>query len=175
MVAHVRVRLSADAALSWPKSAMLYRSNQKPLIDPGIQPKLKPGMLPGGQSGVGPTKFSTEEFPGDRVRRGADRGDTSSCAACLWRDSARGDSGRRLHCNFDRRGCDGVRSAVLATVRRARLASASADRLSPVFVEHRRACLRLALEFLVFDGNRNTRNVAPAEPRQPGRGFGSRM
>jgi len=78
------------------------------------------GCASGGQSGVGPTKFSTEEFPGDRVRRGADRGDPSPCAACLCRDSARGDPGGRLHCDCHRCGCDGVRSAILATVRCAR-------------------------------------------------------
>src|SRR5262245_58341354 len=57
----------------------------KALDRSGDLAKTKVGYASGGQSGVGPTKFSTEEFPRDRVRRGADRGDTSSCVACLWR------------------------------------------------------------------------------------------
>jgi len=175
MVAHLLVQLSADAALSWRKSAMLYRSKQKPLIDPMFSRRLSVGVLPGGQSGVGPTNFSTEEFSGDRVRRGADRGDSSSCAPRLFLDSARRDSGGRIHCDSRCRGRDGVRSAVLATVRRVRVTSVLADRLRLVFAEHRRACFRFELQLFVFDRDRNTRNIASAEPRQPGLGFGTWM
>jgi hypothetical protein len=98
--------------------------NQKALIDPVISRRVKLRVLPGGQSGVGPTKFSTEKFAGDRVRCGADRGDASPCAPRLWWISSRRDSCRRFYCNSNHRGGDGVLSAGLtATLRRDRVPS----------------------------------------------------
>jgi hypothetical protein len=86
--------------------------------------KSETARAPGGQSGVGPTKFSTEKFAGDRVRCGADRGDASPCAPRLWWISSRRDSCRRVYCNSNHRGGDGVLSAGLtATLRRDRVPS----------------------------------------------------
>lgn len=51
----------------------------------------------------------------------------------------------------------------------------SGDCLSVVFQADRGAFLRVMLEFFVFDGDRNTRNVAPAEPCQPSLGFAPRV
>jgi hypothetical protein len=92
--------------------------NQKALIDPVISRRVKLRVLPGGQSGVGPTKFSTEKFAGDRVRCGADRGDASPCAPRLWWISSRRDPCRRFYCNSNHCGGDGLLSAGLTTTLR---------------------------------------------------------
>jgi hypothetical protein len=62
MAAHARVQLSADAALSWPKSAMLYRSKQKPLNDPVISRTVKSGVLPGDSPVWDPRSFRLRSF-----------------------------------------------------------------------------------------------------------------
>jgi hypothetical protein len=62
VVAHVRVQPSADAALSWPKSAMLYRNNQKPLIDPVISRRVNLGVLPGDSPVWDPRSFRLRNF-----------------------------------------------------------------------------------------------------------------
>jgi hypothetical protein len=60
--AHARIQLSADAALSWQNSAMLYRSKQLPLLDPAISRRVKPGVLPGDSPVLDPRSFRLRNF-----------------------------------------------------------------------------------------------------------------
>src|ERR1700756_4092435 len=60
--AHLRVQLSADAALSWRKSAMLYRSNKKLLIDAVISRRVNVGVLPGDSPVWDPRSFRLRSF-----------------------------------------------------------------------------------------------------------------
>jgi hypothetical protein len=62
VVAHACVQLCADAALSWPNSAMLYRSKQKPLIDPVISRRVNLGVLPGDSPVWDPRSFRLRNF-----------------------------------------------------------------------------------------------------------------
>ena len=62
MVAHLLVQLSADAALSWRKSAMLYRSNQKLLIDPVISRRVNVGGFRGDSPVWDPRTFRLRSF-----------------------------------------------------------------------------------------------------------------
>jgi hypothetical protein len=108
-------QLSAHAALCWRKSAMLYRSTQKPLIVAAISKRVTAGGASGGQAGVGPKKLQAKKLPGDCFRGGLDRGDASPCLACLWRDSARGNSRGCVHRDSDRRARDAVLSEGVTT------------------------------------------------------------
>jgi hypothetical protein len=62
VAANACVQLCADAALSWPNSAMLYRSKQKPLIDPVISRRVKVGVLPGDSPVWDPRSFRLRNF-----------------------------------------------------------------------------------------------------------------